>query len=861
MTARPSLDSYFNSTSSQSTDSSKTDYNQFLNSKPQPDHEGFKGSNFSFAPEPTHKIGDPGRSALNPDRPATGNFLENLYQAPGDLAHAWGFTGDKGMDFANEQKAGFDQATKDEVNQGMGKKLYNVAADALGGLGHIIGGTVGVGSNILAQVNPFDERSPAEKGLATIEGANEAIGGAFQTVSSPLDLSPTVKKVVSTPAEAFNHSISTLVQGVGVDTDSREGQALVTSLNNIAAIGTIALGGAEAAKGDLAKARVNVAETWNKYVDLGHEKVQSAMTPEISDKLVNVRDFEKTIKTQALQKIMNDKVDVPKWNSTVNAQVTKLKGMIEDVAQYGKVSVGDIHSIVNEFQKIAPKDLENPYVPQINQKISSYLINGADKQTGGILTRLYDAVKGKEQPSAPTSEMPNPQSQMPSGEPINSQTGEAPRTYSGQPGDMHPMQIDLERQARKAGASNVDIAAIRSLSPEQKTGIAQPYLEHAIKRSQDPINTRSVWSLPDKEISSFLEEANKQRQTIGKAEETAINTDLKGKTVDGSPIINAFKKSLEDMNIGIDSKGVLDFEPSDISLNSTAQSALKTIWKNLQANRTITGGLDESMQGTPLDARGLVSINRTINTAVKASEKAGLGGNELAARLSPIKDAVEESVKPVSSLYSQAKADYADIVKHINRIQDAGKYGNKANKGFSGAQILKRSLNTSDEKYTGAFDAMRKIEENHGITAPKDLPIKAYFANLAEKITGTGKPRGIDTMLKENLPASLAKNAVAGAVGKVVPVLGDLIRGSHDIGVDVNYKHFEGQIPGFKDAMDTASAPQVEAMLNVIKAPEFNQLPAESKIKFLKNTFKRIPPDILEKIVQNPLTKEQRPPE
>lgn len=408
----------------------------------------------------------------------------------------------------------------------------------------------------------------------------------------------------------------------------------------------------------------------------------------------------------------------------------------------------------------------------------------------------------------------------------------------------NPKQMLMERAARQAGISNNDIAALRNLTPEQES-MAQEYLNHSIKAADNPINTKSVWSLPAKEISDFRDQAKIQLNTIGQNMEDAINTDLKGKTVDATPVVSAFHKVLDNLNVEIGRNGTLNFDGSDIAENPHAQTALTKILKNISNGKVIFGSLDEALAGTQLDARNLVSINRLMNSSVGKAETAGLGGNQLSAQLEPIKTAVDETVAPVSKLYSTAKAEYADLKGNLDKINDAGKFGNKGNKGFSGQQILKRSLNTDSAKAVQAFDAMKAIEENHGIKAPSDLKTKAYLANFMERLTNNEAPR------------SLAKQAVS---AKVVDsslnhmgIVGAAIKGSKDLAIDANYKYFSGKIPGFKDAFEKANTAHTEAVMNLIKAPDFNKLPPAAKLGILKNVGSSIPTSILAKIAAIPL--------
>lgn len=772
-------------------------------------------------------------------------------------------------DFADEQKAGLEEADKNSRDP-LGN-IYRFGADALSGLSNVAQGSWKLAGDALSVANPSDTRSIQDKGLSAVEDANQTVGGAFQAIGSPLNLYPIAKKVVSTPFEAINHSITALVKGTGMDPNSRESKDFIATLNNVAGLGAAALGGAEGESATPAEVKTKIADTWNQYIDAGHDKIQQALTPEMANKLVNVSDAEKTLKTQAMQKVMNDKVDLTQWNSTVDAQVGKLKGMIDHVQQYGRISVGDLHNIVNEFQRIKPAELSNPYVPEVNGNIGSYLINSADKQTGGFLSQMYDQLSQKPMagapPTAPEAGQPsNPQmsAEQPAGQdaqiPQGEQAPPAPESGGQQTAlpdqgnaELDPAQINLERQARKAGATESEINTVRNLTPEQKTNIAQPYYEHGVARAQDMIkNNKSIWSLPGDEIDAFRDKANAKRQEIGKAEGKAINTDLKGKTVNASPIVKAFKGVLDDMNVSINEDGKLDTEGSDIELNSDAKKAVNSVLKSLNKNKILNdqGAADA---GTTLDARGLVSINRMINDAVKKAEKAGLGGNQLSVQLSPIKDAIEEVVKPISPDYAKYKAQYASIAGDLGDIETAGKFGSKKNKGFNGQQILKRSLNDNNASYLKAFDAMANIEKNHGITAPKDLPTKAYVANLMERLTDTQSPRQFGKQLRENIGNNVSKGVISKVAGEV-PVVGGLL--SHGVDavheglVDANYKYAEGKLPGLKDAAAKAKTAHVEAFRNLIGTPEFVKLPTEVKTGILQKVASSIPANILAKVAK-----------
>ncbi len=411
--------------------------------------------------------------------------------------------------------------------------------------------------------------------------------------------------------------------------------------------------------------------------------------------------------------------------------------------------------------------------------------------------------------------------------------------------DMSPQQIALERAAAKAGLPQNDIATIRNLTPEQHP-VAMQMLETALRKQNNPGSAPSVWEAPGKEIESFLNDAHGQLRTIGKNMEDAINSDLKGKTVDAAPIHGAFQTILDKMNVGRDSKGNLDFTSSDIAANPTAISGLKKIDSNLNNSGTTTGSLSETMNGNPMDARGLVSINRMINDITGVSKKGGYNSSALSASLSPLKEAVDQIATDNSPLYATAKAEYGPLKNSIDNIEAAGKYGTGKNSGISGQQILQRSLTTAGQKSSDALQSIQDISDNYGVDAPKDLQSKAQLADLMERFSQTKPSRSLGGLMQQG--GQIAQKVVPkGMVGQTLSAVGGKIK---DIGTDVNYQHFAGKIPGFKDAIESANKAQVQSMFDLISKKDFSTLSPETKFSVLKSIAKSIPDNMLKKIVK-----------
>lgn len=429
---------------------------------------------------------------------------------------------------------------------------------------------------------------------------------------------------------------------------------------------------------------------------------------------------------------------------------------------------------------------------------------------------------------------------------------------------------NTERLLRKSGMSDIDINALKNLSPEEA-----PILEETFKAAEakrlNPWKAPSVWDKTSKEIKAFRDNTKGQLQVIGKAMDDAINTDLKGKEVDAQPVIDAFNQTLDRLNIGVGSKGALDFEKSDIALNPTAKKAIQTVWDNIVGNRTVGGDLNQALAGSKIDARGLVSINRILNEAAGVSKAGGFKADSLSAALSPVKEAVEKVASEASSTYATSKSEYAALKNALDVIDNAGKYGSGKNVGFSGKQIMTRSMNQSSEKYQKAIDAMKFIEDNYGISAPKNIPVKAQLANLAERLSSTQPSRSFAKQVSENAStqatqatAKTLKSALRRGTEKV-PIIGDV---AAEVGskadqwlTDVNYKTFNGKIPGFQDAAAKANPSHIDTILGLVKSGEFNALPASSKAKILKSVASSLPDNILLKIAKTviPITRKQPP--
>lgn len=367
--------------------------------------------------------------------------------------------------FFNQETQSFQDAAKQGDQDTFMSAHARVDKSAWEGLGNIFNGVKNLAYAPVSLLNPWDKRDWKDKALSGVEGFNQAVGGAVQTITSPLQINPLIAKAVGVPGDIFGHVVSGLVKSAGVDVTSREGQDLLNTINSAATIALFKFGekkgaaesgiegsapeptipGETPSSEPISKTTaVNetpsstssswhapdvknaIVDAWNNIIDRGHQVINQNMPPDMASKLVDVSNFEKTLKTQGLEKLMTDKVDVPQWNSTINTQISKLGDVINEAQQFGKVSIGDIHQIAQDFQKISVNDLSNPYSSEVKGNISEWLVNEADKQTNGMLGRFYDGVhKFSISPEAVPEGAPPSSSNMPPPAPETVQSNQA----------------------------------------------------------------------------------------------------------------------------------------------------------------------------------------------------------------------------------------------------------------------------------------------------------------------------------------------------------------------------------------------------------------------------------------------------
>ncbi len=159
-----------------------------------------------------------------------------------------------------------------------------------------------------------------------------------------------------------------------------------------------------------AKMKRAIVDHFNGLIDKAHGAIASTMPDDLKTQLIDVSDAEKSLSVKSVAKTLNKKIeDLPQYTRTFNQQLGSLKKDIAEVAQHGKISVGDLHEIVSEFQKTDIEDVDKPHMGEIKGGIASYLLDQADQQTGGLLSQSYQQAmqimqkQGQQQEGPPIS--------------------------------------------------------------------------------------------------------------------------------------------------------------------------------------------------------------------------------------------------------------------------------------------------------------------------------------------------------------------------------------------------------------------------------------------------------------------------
>lgn len=135
-------------------------------------------------------------------------------------------------------RSAIQQGFTQEAAQPSGvERLGNVLGTAAGAIGNVIGG---VGQALYAPVAPlnaFDTRTMEEKAKLGVQGLNQVIGGAFQTLGAPLEMSPGTKGIVSAPFAVLDSVLGSGLKGLGVTEQHPEYKDIKQSLMNAIGIG------------------------------------------------------------------------------------------------------------------------------------------------------------------------------------------------------------------------------------------------------------------------------------------------------------------------------------------------------------------------------------------------------------------------------------------------------------------------------------------------------------------------------------------------------------------------------------------------------------------------------------------------
>jgi len=289
-------------------------------------------------------------------------------------------------------------------------------------------------------------------------------------------------------------------------------------------------------------------------------------------------------------------------------------------------------------------------------------------------------------------------------------------------------------KAKSLGIEERDINYIKELPASQQ--------DDFIKLMEQAKQNATNYGAPDpfKAAGQGVEDFIPQAQDVLKKKGSAIGEMRKGlgdlsiKTAQDQK--NALQRMLrEDLNAKILPDGTLDFSSSRIKANTAAQKQFQDIFDLLKHKN--------------INARDLEARTGQINELTGLLKSSGFKSSEANALLSKSKGLIDEAVGTVAPEFKSAKADFANLVKLLNKVKGAAKVplGN-GEVTYAGDQMLSKLLGNAPRKSQQGVDAIKKIAEQYGLQSPGDLNQKAILANIAARATGAVNPRSLEGSTK-----------------------------------------------------------------------------------------------------------------
>lgn len=252
--------------------------------------------------------------------------------------------------FFQKQAPEMQQALNDEEKINPLERGGRVLGQAIGGVGNMLGGAANVVGGFAKQTwetpgnigkalsgKPTDESGAFQ----AMGGLNQAVGGAFQTVSSPLAASPVFSKALSLPFEGAHDIIGGILhQATGLDPQSEHGKIITDSLMNGI---LLAAGGSKMVK-ELGGGKLSLGDAWEsaKQSIKGAKDIPGMAKDAVMQKLPS--KFVEGLKEKSVQK-------------TVTANKKSLSGIVDNNSILRKLADAHKEKGVDSVDLLSKTDL------------------------------------------------------------------------------------------------------------------------------------------------------------------------------------------------------------------------------------------------------------------------------------------------------------------------------------------------------------------------------------------------------------------------------------------------------------------------------------------------------------------------
>jgi len=327
---------------------------------------------------------------------------------------------------------------------------------------------------------------------------------------------------------------------------------------------------------------------------------------------------------------------------------------------------------------------------------------------------------------------------------------------------------ELKEAARQFGGKQGDevVAIIKSSAPADKKAV-KDMVEIIQKGQKDPLyrDANRVGDVVGNNMRNRVLALKKKNDEAGKDIDRIATTELKGKQVDLTPVVNNFKQEMDKLRVTYDPvTGEVNFKGSALEGSGAA------------ASRDLIIRLAERFKTPVMDASDAHFIKRLIDKEVTFGKSPGGLGGEIDSSVKGLRKGINDSIRDVSESYKKANIKYSDTITALDNLQTAGGRIDLTDPKALGVSM--RRLTSNTQSRAKLIDSIAEIDEvlsKYGVKYKDDIATQVHIANALEnrfKLEGTTTIKGIGSQVAEGARKGVRETAFDYGAQKVDKLTG-----------------------------------------------------------------------------------------